>query len=39
MAERARSRHTVIVKGASHVVMTSHPAEVAQIIEEASNAK
>lgn len=34
MAERARSRHTVVAKGASHVVMSSHPADVARIIEE-----
>ncbi len=33
MAERAHSRKTVVVEGASHVVMTSHPKEVAQLIE------
>ena len=36
MAERAKSRKTVVVSGASHVVMTSHPAEVAQLIETAA---
>ena len=39
MAERAHSRHTVAIKGASHVVMTSHPAEVARLIEEAATAQ
>ena len=38
MAERAKSRHTEVVKGASHVVMLSHPAEVAKIIREATRA-
>jgi pimeloyl-ACP methyl ester carboxylesterase len=38
MARRAASRHTVVVKGASHVVMVSHPAEVADLIEEAAQA-
>lgn len=38
MAERARSRKTVVVEGASHVVMTSHPHAVAALIEEAANA-
>jgi pimeloyl-ACP methyl ester carboxylesterase len=36
MAQRAGSRHTEEVKGASHVVMTSHPAAVARMIVEAS---
>jgi len=36
MAERAQSRHTVVVKGASHVVMVSHPDAVAALIEEAA---
>ncbi len=36
MAERAGSRHTVVVKDASHVVMVSHPGEVAALIEEAA---
>jgi pimeloyl-ACP methyl ester carboxylesterase len=35
MAERAKSRHTEVVKGASHVVMLSHPNEVAKLIREA----
>ena len=39
MADRAHSRHTVAIKGASHVVMTSHPAEVARLIEEAAGAQ
>lgn len=39
MAERAHSRKTVVVKGASHVVMVSHPAEVAALIEQAAQAK
>lgn len=39
MADRARSRHTVAVDGASHVVMISHPAEVARLIEEAATSK
>ena len=36
MAERAHSRETVVVKGASHVVMTSHPADVVKVIEDAA---
>lgn len=36
MAERAGSKHTVVVKGASHVVMVSQPQAVATIIEEAT---
>lgn len=39
MAERAKSKKTVVVKGASHVVMVSHPAEVASLIEQAANGK
>ncbi|QGZ40362.1 pimeloyl-ACP methyl ester carboxylesterase [Pseudoduganella flava] len=39
MAERAGSRKTVVIPGASHVVMTSHPAEVASLIEQAAQAK
>ena len=38
MAERARSRRTEVVKGASHMVMLSHPAEVAKMIREATQA-
>ncbi|AJD45825.1 alpha/beta hydrolase [Rhizobium sp. SEMIA 4085] len=36
MAERAGSKHTVVVEGASHVVMTSKPQVVADLIEEAA---
>jgi pimeloyl-ACP methyl ester carboxylesterase len=39
MADRARSRETVVVSGASHVVMISHPAEVAAMIEDAAAGK
>jgi pimeloyl-ACP methyl ester carboxylesterase len=39
MAERARAKQTVVVKGASHVVMVSHPREVAKVIESAAMAK
>ena len=39
MAERAQSKKTVAVPGASHVVMTSHPAAVASLIEEAAQEK
>jgi pimeloyl-ACP methyl ester carboxylesterase len=38
MAERATSRETVIVKGASHVVMVSNPRIVATLIERAAAA-
>ncbi|WP_341524233.1 alpha/beta hydrolase [Pseudomonas sp. G.S.17] len=38
MAERAQSKQTVVVKGASHVVMVSNPKPVAQIIEAAAKA-
>lgn len=37
MAERAKSVKTVVVKGASHVVMTSQPEAVAKVIAEAAN--
>lgn len=37
MAERAHAKATLEVKGASHVVMVSHPAEVARMIEKAAN--
>ncbi len=37
MAERARAKQVVIVPGASHVVMISHPHEVARLIEAASH--
>lgn len=36
MAERAGSSRTVVVEGASHVVMVSHPQVVADLIEEAA---
>ncbi len=36
MAERADSRKTVVVEGASHVVMTSQPQKVAELIELAA---
>ena len=39
MAERAKSRKTVVIPGASHVVMTSHPNAVARLIEQAAEAK
>ncbi len=38
MAERAGSRETVVIKGASHVTMISHPDEVVNIIEKAATA-
>jgi pimeloyl-ACP methyl ester carboxylesterase len=39
MAERAKSRQTVEVKGASHVVMVSHAPAVSRLIERAASAK
>jgi pimeloyl-ACP methyl ester carboxylesterase len=39
MAKRANSKKTVAIAGASHVVMTSHPAEVTALIEAAATAK
>jgi pimeloyl-ACP methyl ester carboxylesterase len=36
MAERAHSKQTVVVKGASHVVMVSNPKVVADLIEKAA---
>ena len=36
MAERAGSRKTTVIKGASHVPMMSHPQAVADIIEQAA---
>ncbi|EQB16487.1 alpha/beta fold hydrolase [Novosphingobium lindaniclasticum] len=39
MAQRAGARETLVVKGASHVVMVSHPAEVAGVIERAAAAQ
>ena len=37
MAKRVNSKETVVVKGASHVVMVSHPNAVAEIIERAAS--
>jgi pimeloyl-ACP methyl ester carboxylesterase len=39
MARRARARRIVEVDGASHVVMASHPDEVARLIVEAAEAR
>jgi pimeloyl-ACP methyl ester carboxylesterase len=39
MAQRAHARQTVVVKGASHVLMLSHAAEVAGLIEQAAKAQ
>ena len=39
MAKRAGSKETVVIKGASHVVMVSHPDAVAKLIEHAASAK
>jgi len=39
MAERAHAKQTVVVKGASHVVMVSNPKAVAGLIESAAQAK
>jgi pimeloyl-ACP methyl ester carboxylesterase len=36
MAERASARKVLVVKGASHIVMVSHPQAVEQIIEDAA---
>ncbi|MBE9182267.1 alpha/beta hydrolase [Oculatella sp. LEGE 06141] len=36
MAERANSKETVVVNGASHVVMVSHPDAVFEIIDQAA---
>jgi pimeloyl-ACP methyl ester carboxylesterase len=36
MAERAASKHTAVIEGASHVVMVSQPQAVADVIEEAA---
>jgi pimeloyl-ACP methyl ester carboxylesterase len=38
MAKRAQARDVVVVPGASHVVMLSHPQQVAAVIEEAAQA-
>lgn len=39
MADRAKSRGTMVVKGASHVVMVSHAPAVAGMIEKAATAQ
>ena len=39
MAERAGAKQTVVVKGASHVVMVSNPHKVAEVIEAAATYK
>lgn len=39
MADRAKSRGTVVVKGASHVVMVSNAPAVARVIENAATAR
>jgi len=36
MAQRANAKKTIALGGASHAVMTSHPDEVAKLIEEAA---
>jgi pimeloyl-ACP methyl ester carboxylesterase len=36
MAQRAKSKETVDVKGASHVVMVSHPDAVVALIKKAA---
>ena len=38
MSDRAHARKVVEIPGASHAVMVSHPAEVAQLIEQAASA-
>ncbi|HWV11426.1 MAG TPA: alpha/beta hydrolase [Pseudomonas sp.] len=38
MADRAGSKKTVVIDGASHVVMTSNPQQVADLIDEAAQA-
>ena len=37
MAKRADAKETVVVEGASHLVMVSHPHEVAEVIEHAAS--
>jgi pimeloyl-ACP methyl ester carboxylesterase len=39
MAERAHARRCDVVKGASHVVMVSHPDRVVRLIETAASSK
>jgi pimeloyl-ACP methyl ester carboxylesterase len=37
MAERAGARKAVVIEGASHALMVSHPHAVAALIEEAAS--
>jgi pimeloyl-ACP methyl ester carboxylesterase len=39
MAERAKSKQTVVINGGSHVAMISNPAAVAKVVENAAMAK
>jgi pimeloyl-ACP methyl ester carboxylesterase len=39
MAKRAHAVKTVVVEGASHALMVSHPAEVASLIKDAASAE
>jgi pimeloyl-ACP methyl ester carboxylesterase len=39
MAQRAHSKKTVVLYGASHALMVSHPGPVAALIEDAANAR
>ncbi|NIJ21641.1 pimeloyl-ACP methyl ester carboxylesterase [Sphingomonas naasensis] len=39
MAERAHARKTVVIEGASHALMLSHPGKVVALIEDAASAK
>ena len=39
MADRANSKRTIVIEGASHVVMVSHPRVVAELIHEAASGK
>jgi pimeloyl-ACP methyl ester carboxylesterase len=39
MAKRAGAKEVVAVKGASHVVMISHPMQVSEMIERAASAQ
>jgi hypothetical protein len=36
MAARAHAKETIVVKGASHVVMVSNPKTVPRVIEDAA---
>lgn len=39
MADRAKARKTVVLKGASHALMVSHPGSVASLIEDAARSR